>query len=149
MRKGKRARLAIAAAAAAAVAVVLEFDARTLAAYYDHGRPEWDRVAELLARNARPGEQVAAGNTWVLRNLGYYWYERGLGKPGVALDAPGEVAGPAWLVIAICPMSPDLRRELDALPLRARSPNTNELEIRFLPAGTRLKWRGRICLRDA
>jgi len=132
-----------------ALAGVLAFDARSLAAYYDHGRPEWGRVADLVARGVGPGETVVVSNTWVLRNLGYYWNERGLGKPGVSLDSPEEVEGPAWLVIAICPMGADLRREIDALPLRLRSPNTNGLEVRFVPPGTRLRWRGRMCLREA
>jgi hypothetical protein len=135
--------------AVSAIAAILVFDARSLRAYYDHGRPEWDRIAAYLARNVRSGEHLVVANSWVFRNLGYYWNDRGRGQRSVPLEQRAdEIAGPAWLVIAICPMSPEMRQRVDSLPVRLLSPNTNGCEVRFLPAGRRLPLAGGFCLRD-
>jgi uncharacterized membrane protein len=131
-------------AGALLVAVVLVFDARTLRAYYDHGRPRWDEVATYLASVREPGEHVVAGNWWVFRNLGYYWYDRQLGLPGVPLEpAWGEVRGPAWLIVAACPR--ELRGGLEALALRREFPTTNHCEVRYLPEGATLPAPRGIC----
>ena len=131
------------------IVALLLFDARSLRAYYDHGRPEWDRIAAYLARNVHSPEHLVVANSWVFRNLGYYWNDRGLGRGNVPLErVTDQTEGPAWLVIAICPMSPEMRQKVDSLPVRMLSPNTNGCEVRFLPTGRQLLIAGGFCLRD-
>lgn len=120
-----------------AVGLVLAFDLRTLSAYYDHGRPEWNKVADYVRRNVAPGQRVVAVNFWTFRNFGYYWADAGYGavqRP--SLEWGGErVSGPAWIVLAACPLRPDARGELDRLPLMTEFPLTNRCEVRFLAEG--------------
>jgi mannosyltransferase len=135
--------------ALAALALVLIFDARTLRAYYAEGRPRWNEVAAFLRERAKPGESLMAANSWVFRNLGYYWNEAGEPPPNVALEhSRTDVAGPAWLVLAVCPMSEAARRELDTLPLAAAYPQTNHCEIRYVPAGRTMRVAG-LCPGDS
>jgi len=136
-------------AALVAVALVLAFDVRTLRSYFSEGRPQWREVAAFLRERAQPGESLVAANSWVFRNLGYYWNEAGEPPPTVALEhSRSDVAGPAWLVLAVCPTNAAARRELDALPLAAAYPRTNHCEIRYVPAGRTVRVAG-ICLGDS
>ncbi len=73
-------------AALVAVALVLAYDARTLHSYFSDGRPRWREVAAFLRERAKPGESLVAANSWVFRNLGYYWNEAGEPPPNVALE---------------------------------------------------------------
>jgi dolichyl-phosphate-mannose-protein mannosyltransferase len=119
------------------VGLVLAFDLRTLSAYYDHGRPEWNEVAEYVRRNIGPHQRVVAVNFWTFRNFGYYWADAG---PGVVqrppLEWPGDrVSGPAWIVLAACPLRPEARGEIERLRLLSEFPLTNHCEVRFLPEG--------------
>ncbi len=131
----------------AAVGLVLVFDARTLSAYYDHGRPEWNKVADYLRRNVAPNQRLVAINLWTFRNLGYYWADTGRGEvQRPSLEGASErVSGPAWIVIAACPIRPDARREIDRLPLMAEFPLTNRCEVRFLAEGESVPLSG-VCL---
>jgi MFS family permease len=132
-----------------AVFFVLLFDARTLFQYYDHGRPEWDRVAAYLRASLRPGERVIAANRWVSRNLGYYWDLQQLDAEWGPLERAGRVLeGPIWIVTAVCPMTADVARQMDRLPLRRAFPTTNHCEVRFLPAGARLIVPNGFCVQD-
>ena len=131
----------------AAVGLVLVFDQRTLSAYYDHGRPEWNEVADYVRRNVAPGQRVVAANFWTFRNFGYYWADAGQGvveRP--SLEWPGErVSGPAWIIIAACPIRPEARGEIERLRLMREFPLTNHCEVRFLPEGESAPLNG-ICL---
>lgn len=134
-------------AAFAAVGLVLAFDLRTLSAYYDHGRPEWNKVADYVRRNVAPGQRVVAVNFWTFRNFGYYWADAGNGavqRP--ALEWGGErVSGPAWIVLSACPLRPDVRGEIDRLPLMTEFPLTNSCEVRYLAEGQSVALSG-VCL---
>jgi hypothetical protein len=133
----------------AAIALVLFFDAQTLVAYYDHGRPEWDGVAKYLRTSIRPGERLIAANGWAYRNLGYYWTDEGLGLAGVRLEHAGsELVGPAWLIMAVCPVDPGVRKEIERLPVRRVFPMTNHCEIRFVPPGRRIELPHGCCTPD-
>lgn len=133
----------------AAVLLVVVFDAGTLRDYYDHGRPRWNEVAMSLSASVRDGERLIAANGWVLRNLGYYWSERGLGRPGIPLERAGtELEGPSWIVTAVCPLDPDVEVQLRGLPVRRAFPMTNHCEIRFLPRGQRLHLPHGFCSKD-
>lgn len=122
-----------------ALAVVLFFDARTLIAYYDHGRPAWDKVAMYLRARVPPGERLVAANGWVYRNLGYYWNQGGTGRVDVPLQRAGaEIIGPSWIVLAVCPVDPAVQSHLERLRLVASFPTTNYCVIRFLPRGDHL-----------
>ncbi|HEY2798583.1 MAG TPA: glycosyltransferase family 39 protein [Thermoanaerobaculia bacterium] len=119
-----------------ALCAIAVYDARTLVEYYDHGRPRWDAVAAFLRDQVRPGEHVVAVNGWAFRNLGYYWTDERQGAPGVALErARTAVAGPAWLVVANCPVWPELEQTVGALEVRATFSMTNHCTVRYLPSG--------------
>jgi hypothetical protein len=131
----------------AAVGLVLLFDVRTLVAYYDHGRPEWNKVAAYLQKSVAPGARVVAANSWVQRNLGYYWDQRA--RPDISFERAGlEITGPTWIVFAVCPVDPAVQHQLRRLPLVASFPTTNHCTIRYLPAGERLALPHGLCLRD-
>jgi 4-amino-4-deoxy-L-arabinose transferase-like glycosyltransferase len=133
--------------AVCALAIILFFDSRSLSAYYDNGRSEWKTISSYLARNAHSGEHLVVANTWVFRNLGYYWYDQRVGPEGLQLERrTDEIVGPAWLVIAACNMSSEIRERIDSMPLRGLFPSTNGCEIRFVPTGRRLALSGGICL---
>lgn len=137
------------AIAAVAVTLVLWADVRTLRDYYDHGRPRWNDVAIYLRDRVAAGDRVFAANGWVFRNLGYYWEGAKRGGPDVPLERTGDtVSGPAWLVLAVCPTTMEVRQRLDKLPLAGAFPTTNHCEIRFLPEGTTLPLPGGVCERD-
>jgi len=131
----------------AAVGLVLAFDVRSLSAYYDHGRPEWNKVADYLRRNVAPNQRLVAVNLWTFRNLGYYWADPGRGEvQRPSLEGASErVSGPAWIVIAACPIRPDDRGEIDRLPLMTEFPLTNRCEVRFLAEGQSVPLNG-VCL---
>ena len=136
-------------AAVVAVTLVLAYDARSLHSYFSEGRPQWREVAVFLRERAKPGESLVAANSWVFRNLGYYWNEAGEPPPTVALEhSRTDVAGPAWLVLAVCPTNAAARRELDAMPLAAEFPRTNHCEIRYVPAGRTVHVAG-LCAGDS
>jgi 4-amino-4-deoxy-L-arabinose transferase-like glycosyltransferase len=126
--------------------LVLAFDGQTLLAYYHHGRPRWNAVANFLRSNLQPGEHVVVTNSWTARNLGYYWAS---GPPLLEpLPQQGQdipVAGPGWLVIAECPVSPADRPIVESLPLRASFLHTNYCEIRYLPAGRAIAFPVPLC----
>ncbi len=125
---------------------IVGYDARTLVEYYDHGRPRWDAVAKYLRDHVRPGERLIAANGWAFRNLGYYWTDEHQGAPGVALERTGAaVHGPAWLVVASCPVWPELEHEIDALEVRATFAMTNHCVIRFLPESAALETPRGVC----
>jgi hypothetical protein len=129
----------------AALLVVLAFDGRTLFGYYDHGRPQWKEVALYLRTVTQPGERISA-NGWAFRNVGFYWNDEHLGRDDISLErAGGEIVGPAWVVVAVCPMNSAVRSQFEALELRAALPMTNHCEIRYLPAGRRLLAPGGLC----
>ena len=131
-------------AALAALALALASDARTLGSYFAEGRPRWDDVAAFLRARVQPGERVIAANSWAFRNLGFYWNAAAppLERP------PAEAAGPAFVVLAVCPMSSEDRAELDTLPLVGEFPFTNHTEIRYVPAGRTLRLQG-MCIGDS
>ncbi len=134
-----RARRLVSYAALGALVLVLIFDVRTLRAYYAEGRPQWREVAAFLRERVQPGQRLVAANSWAFRNLGFYWNEPGAPPPAVPLEhSQMEVAGPAWIVLAVCPASPEARARLDALPLSGEFPLTNHCEIRFVPEGRTL-----------
>jgi mannosyltransferase len=136
-------------AALVALALILTFDVRTLGSYFREGRPQWRDVAAFLRERVQPGERLVAANSWAYRNLGYYWSEAGASPPVVPLERPPvEVAGPAWIVLALCPTTPDARAQLDGLPLVAEFPLTNHCQIRYVPAGRTARVQG-ICLGDS
>ena len=136
-------------AAIVAVILVLAYDARTLHSYFSDGRPRWREVAAFLRERAKPGESLVAANSWVFRNLGYYWNEAGEPPPNLALEhSRTEVSGPTWLVLAVCPTNAEARRELDALPLAAEYPQTNHCEIRYVPVGRTIRV-AELCLGDS
>ena len=112
-------------------------DAGTIRAYYDHGRPEWNRVANLVASSTRKDERVFAGNGWTELNFGYYWRKAGSPVPLERLppEVPVTLNGPAWIVTASCVMDPFTRETLLTLPLRISLPYTNHSEVRYLPKG--------------
>lgn len=146
---GLERRSVLRAVGVAAVVLILFFDARTLAAYYDHGRPEWDKVAQYLREISEDDDRVVAANGWTFRNLGYYWNEQGLGRPGVSLERPSlEVIGPSWIIMAVCPMDPEAQGQIESLPLVRAFPMTNHCEIRFVKRGQRLRLPRGICSRD-
>jgi hypothetical protein len=129
--------------------MVVAFDARTLRDYYDHGRPQWGEVATYLRSSVRDGDHVVAANGWVFRNLGYYWTDQRLGLAGVPLEHSGlEVAGPSWIVMAVCPVDPDVQVQVERLPLVRGFPTTNHCEIRFLPRGQRISMPRGFCSKD-
>ena len=136
-------------AAIVAVTLIIAYDARSLHSYFSEGRPQWREVAVFLRERAKPGESLVAANSWVFRNLGYYWNEAGEPPPTVALEhSRTDVAGPAWLVLAVCPTNAAARRELDALPLAAEFPLTNHCEIRYVPASRTVHVAG-LCAGDS
>jgi MFS family permease len=136
-------------AALVAVTLVLAYDARSLHSYFSEGRPQWREVAAFLRERAKPGESLVAANSWVFRNLGYYWNEAGEPPPTVTLEhSRTDVSGPAWLVLAVCPTNAAARAELDALPLAAEYPQTNHCEIRYVPIGRTIRVAG-LCLGDS
>ncbi len=124
--------------AVAALVLVFSFDARTLRAYYDDGRPTWDLVAADLRGAVASGQRVVAANWWTFRNLGYYWTDRGMGAPGIPLEEAGtSLEGPAWVVEASCIPDPDVAARLQPL-LRKTYPYTNHCDVYFVPAGMRV-----------
>jgi mannosyltransferase len=124
---------------AVAMILVFFFDAETLRAYYDYGRPSWDRVASDLRAAVTPGQRVVAANWWTFRNLGYYWSDRGMGAPGIPLEEAGPyLEGPAWVAEASCLPDPEVAIQIAPL-LRTTYPYTNHCNVYFLPAGTRVE----------
>ena len=122
----------------AALLAVIFFDAQTLRAYYDNGRPNWDRVAIDLRAAVAPGHRVIAANWWTFRNLGYYWTDRSMGAPGIPIEEAGTgLQGPAWVVQASCIPDPEVAARLESLR-RTSYPYTNHCDVYFVPAETRI-----------
>ncbi len=134
--------------AAILCAVVVAGDARTVRAYYDHGRPDWRTVAEFVASRVRKNEQVFAADGWVEMNFGYYWREAGQPvalqrlPPGVQLT----LSGPAWIVIAGCPMDMTAHDVIERQELRLSLPYTNHCQVRYLPKGSTIVLPRSVCL---
>ncbi len=136
--------------AAILCAVVVAGDARTVRAYYDHGRPDWRTVAEFVASRVRKNEKVFAADGWVEMNFGYGYYWREAGQP-VALQRlpPGvqlTLSGPAWIVIAGCPMDMTAHDVIERQELRLSLPYTNHCQVRYLPKGSTIVLPRSVCL---
>ena len=128
------------------LALVFFFDAATLRAYYDYGRPNWDRVAIDLRSAVAPGQRVVAANWWTFRNLGYYWTDRAMGASGIPLEEAGPyLEGPAWVVEASCVPDPEVAVRLAPF-LRTSYPYTNRCNVYIVPAGTRIDTPRGFCL---
>jgi 4-amino-4-deoxy-L-arabinose transferase-like glycosyltransferase len=113
----------------AIVLVVIFFDGRTLRDYYNHGRPEWNRVAQFVADRVKPGERVLVANNWTDLNFGWYWHR----EPRIVdvEKITTHIDGPAWFVISSCGIAPELAR----MPLAQEFHYTNHCEVRYIPAG--------------
>jgi 4-amino-4-deoxy-L-arabinose transferase-like glycosyltransferase len=121
--------------AIAALVVILFFDARTLHAYYDHGRPEWNRVASFVGARVKPGERVVTANGWTDLNFGWYWHRQPRAAEVEKRTIPTRIEGPAWLVISQCGTQPEVAQ----LPLAREFPWTNHCQVRYVPKGTTLE----------
>jgi len=114
---------------AAIALVVIFFDGKTLRDYYNHGRPEWNRVAQFVADRVKPGERVLVANNWTDLNFGWYWHR----EPRIVdvEKITTHIDGPAWFVISSCGIAPELAR----MPLAQEFHYTNHCEVRYIPAG--------------
>ncbi len=134
--------------AAILCAVIVAADARTLQPYYDHGRPDWRTVAEFVASRVRKDERVFAADGWVEMNFGYYWREAGTPMRLERLPPNVEVtlSGPAWIVIAGCPMDRTAHDVIARQELRLSMPYTNHCQVRYLPRGSTIVLPRSVCL---
>jgi uncharacterized membrane protein len=130
------------------LAMIAVADARTLRAYYDHGRPDWLTVAHVVAAGVHPNERVFVGNGWTELNFGYYWRQVGGSQAIERLPPNVEVSltGPAWIVVGSCSMDTLTRETLDRQPLRFSLTYTNHAEVRYLPIGATIKLPRSVCL---
>jgi uncharacterized membrane protein len=127
--------------------LILFYDARTLRDYYNHGRPHWRSAVEYVREHRGSGEAVFLANKWTTRNFGYYWEERGAGRlPTVPSE--GIINGPAWVVIAACPMTNENKAAVDALKMRRDYSFTNHLQLRFVEGGQTFRYSTPFCTSD-
>jgi len=119
---------------AVALLAVLFFDAQTLRAYYNHGRPEWNRVVDFVVERVKPGERVILSNNWTDLNFGWYWHQQPRAVEIEKASGPVHVEGPAWFVISACGVTPELAR----MPLAQEFHYTNHCEVRYIPKGETL-----------
>ncbi|HEU4520488.1 MAG TPA: glycosyltransferase family 39 protein [Thermoanaerobaculia bacterium] len=136
-------------AAPGAVGVVLlglcaGFSALTLFEYYDDGRPDWRAVAEYVHERAKPGDTILLANSWVVRNMGFYWMQLPH-RPDVSIERflprAAEVDGPVWIVTGQC----RVREPLQAARLWRFHRATNVSEVRYVPRGERLSIAEELC----
>jgi hypothetical protein len=123
---------------AAAIALVFSiYCGSAVIRYYRAGRPDWRQVAEFVHARVRPGDTLITANSWVTRNLGYYWALMPPIQNTRAREfevSPGTIDGPAWIVSGQCTIRPPLLRA----HLVRRFPETDVAEVRYLPAGESL-----------
>jgi len=136
--------------AAVLCTIIVAADGATLRAYFDHGRPDWRTPARFVASHVQKNERVFAANGWVDLNFGYYWREVGTPVPLERLppNADVTISGPAWIVIAGCPMDAIAHQSIDQQELRFELPYTNHCQVRYLRSGTTLHLPHAICLAD-
>ena len=128
-------------------AVIAAADARTLRAYYDHGRPDWREAANFVASRIRRNERIFAGNGRADLNFGYYWRQAGTLFPLERLPTNVQLTltGPAWIVTAGCLMDDVARASLDHQELRFARPYTNHCQIHYLRSGTTIALPHGVC----
>jgi mannosyltransferase len=138
------------AAAAALCVIVVAADAATIRAYYDHGRPDWRGPAQFVASRVAKNERVFASNGWAEMNFGYYWREAGAPVPLELLPPNVEMtlSGPAWIVIAGCPMDAAAHETIERQELRFELPYTNHCQVRYLRNGTTIHLPHAVCLAE-
>jgi hypothetical protein len=139
-----------AAIAAVLCAVVVAADGATLRAYFDHGRPDWRTPAQFVATRVQKNERVFAANGWVDLNFGYYWREAGTPVPLERLPPNVEItlSGPAWIVIAGCPMDSTAHENIERQELRFELPYTNHCQVRYLRSGTTIHLPHAVCMAE-
>lgn len=113
--------------AAILTAAALAGELRGLYAYYEEGRPHWDRVAELAHGAAPPGTPLLAVNEWTRLSLSYYLEgsrrEVVSVEGGAALvERAARESGCAILVVAGYPQHPGLESFLRGQQLLAGFP---------------------------
>ena len=137
-------RLTTAAIGAAVLLLFTIYSAMTLASYYVKGRPDWRYVAVFVHARMRPGDTILAANSWVTRDLGYYW-ERMPTVPDTRAEqfaiSSKPRSGPIWIVSGQC--TP--QKNLLTIPLVRRFPETDVAEVRYVRAGQTLDMSEQLC----
>jgi uncharacterized membrane protein len=138
------------AVAALLCAIMVAADGATLRAYFDHGRPDWRKPVQFVASRVQKNERVFAANGWVTLNFGYYWREVGTPVPLERLPPNVEITltGPAWIVIAGCPMDAAAHENIERQELRFELPYTNHCQVRYLRSGTTIHLPHAVCMAE-
>ncbi|MDQ6800463.1 MAG: glycosyltransferase family 39 protein [Acidobacteriota bacterium] len=136
--------------AAVLCASVVAADGATLRAYYDHGRTDWRAPVKFVASRVAKNERVFASNGWAELNFGYYWREAGTPVPLERLPPNVEMtlSGPAWIVIAGCPMDAAAHENIERQELRFELPYTNHCQVWYLRSGTTIHLPHAVCMAD-
>jgi hypothetical protein len=146
----------VAPAAAVLLAALLGGELIGLARYARRGRPDWDRLADVVRAARRPGEPVLVENEWTRISLGYYLQGRDVLRRTAGDGVPRVVEGDldgllrqwpadrrAILALGAYPQQRALRGWARQLPALARSRRaqarlvllTPQLRQRLLAAG--------------